>query len=230
MRAGITILIFLIGGLAIQAQETAEDQWSAWYIYNGNNRISERWSLHTEAQFRYYGTTENFNQLILRTALNHHIDPNTMASIGYGFIETDPTFGDMTEEARVQEHRIYGQFVMRSKLWEFRIAHRYRLEHRMLDHGGETDNRQRARYQLKLNLPLTDTFFLSFYDEILLNLQDSLFDQNRLYAALGVNITANSSLQIGYMRNQFSDAVYNRLQVGISFNPDLRKLFPKKKP
>ena len=230
MKAWNLILVLLIGSLTAHAQETAEDHWSAWYMYTGDNRVSERLSVHTEAQLRYYRTTENLNQLVLRTALNYHIDPNTSASIGYGHIDTDPSFGEMPGEVKVKENRIYGQFVMKSRLWEFQVGHRYRLEHRMLDFGEDTDNQQRARYQLQLTLPLTDTFFLSFYDEVMINLQDDLFDQNRLYAALGVNITWNSSLQIGYMRNQFSNAVYDRLQLGVQFNPDLRGLFAKKKP
>lgn len=229
MNARTLILFFLMGSVASHAQETAEDPWSAWYMYFGTNRVSERFSIHTEAQLRYYETTENFNQSILRTALNYHINPNAMASIGYGFIDTDPSFGELPGEVNVKENRIYGQLVLRDQLWEFQIRHRYRLEHRILDLGDVTDTRHRARYQLQLTLPLTDTFFLNFSDELMINLQDDLFDQNRLYAALGVNITWNSSIQVGYMRNQFSNTVHDRLQIGVYYNPDLRSLFVKKK-
>lgn len=223
------ILLFLIGSMVSHAQETAEEKTSGWYMYFGTNRVSERLSIHTEAQFRFYGTMDNLNQFQLRTALNYHMGPNAMASIGYVHADTDPTFEELPGEANVKENRIYGQFVMKNQLWEFLVRHRYRLEHRIFDSGDTTDNRQRARYQLQLTLPLTDTFFLNFSDELLINLQDDLFDQNRLYGALGVNITWNSSIEIGYMRNQFSHAVYNRLMVGVHFNPDLRSLFVKKK-
>ena len=81
-----------------------------------------------------------------------------------------------------------------------------------------------------MTLPLTNTFYLNFYDELFINLQDDLFGQNRLYAAVGVNVTENSSVQLGYMRNQFPNAVYDRLQVAVFYNPDLRGLFNKKKP
>jgi len=74
-----------------------------------------------------------------------------------------------------------------------------------------------------MTLPLTDTFFLNFYDEIFLNLQDSVFGQNRLYAAIGMHITSNSSIQFGYLKNHFPSANFDRIQVGVFFNPDLRK-------
>ena len=83
--------------------------------------------------------------------------------------------------------------------------------------------------ELKMSM-MTNTFFLNFYDELFINLQDDLFGQNRLYGALGVNVTENSSIQIGYLRNQFQNAVYDRLQFAVFYNPDLRGLFKKKKP
>ena len=91
------------------------------------------------------------------------------------------------------------------------------------------DLRHRARYRLQLTLPLTRTFFLNFYDEIFINLQDNLFDQNRLYGAFGVHVTENSNVQFGYLRNQFSNQVFDRFQIAFFYNPDLRGIFKKKK-
>ncbi|WP_421806169.1 DUF2490 domain-containing protein, partial [Flagellimonas sp.] len=101
---------------------------------------------------------------------------------------------------------------------------------RFFDFGDVTDTQHRARYRIQVTLPLTDTFFLNFYDELFINLQDNLFDQNRLYAAFGVNITENSNIQLGYLRNQFANAVFDRLQFAVFYNPDLRGFFKKKQP
>ena len=128
-----------------------------------------------------------------------------------------------------KEHRIFEQFILKNKVWEFLFEHRYRLEQRFLDFGSTTETQHRARYRIQMTLPLTNTFFLNFYDELFINLQDDLFGQNRLYGAVGINITENSSVQFGYLRNQFVNAVYDRLQVGFFYNPDLRGLFSKKK-
>ena len=72
-------------------------------------------------------------------------------------------------------------------------------------------------------MPLSDTFFINVYDEIFLNLQNELFNQNRLYTAVGVKINKNSKVQLGYLKNNFSNASFDRLQLGISINTDFRK-------
>ena len=225
----LTGLFILLGSLTINAQRPGEDEMGAWYMYFGTNKVSERFSIHTEAQFRFYETTENFNQMLLRTGLNYHIDPNAIATAGYAFIDTDNNFYEFEGEVNSKEHRIFEQFILKNKIWEFLFEHRYRLEQRFLDFGETTDTQHRARYRIQMTLPLTNTFFLNFYDELFVNLQDDLFGQNRLYAAVGVNITENTSVQLGYLRNQFANAVYDRLQFAFFYNPDLRELFKSKK-
>ncbi|WP_375324843.1 DUF2490 domain-containing protein [Flagellimonas sp. GZD32] len=225
----IATLFFFFGLLMANAQQPGEDEMGAWYMYFGTNKVSERFSIHTEAQFRFYEATSNFNQMLLRTGLNYHINPNAIATAGYGYIDTDNTFFEFENEVNSKEHRIFEQFILKNKVWELLFEHRYRLEQRFLDFDGVKDTQHRARYRIQMTLPLTDTFFLNFYDELFINLQDDLFGQNRLYGAVGVNITENSSIQIGYLRNQFSNAVYDRLQFAVFYNPDLRRLFKNKK-
>lgn len=220
-------LFSLFGFLAVSAQQPGEDEMGTWFMYFGTNKVAERFSIHTEAQFRFYETTSNFNQMLLRTGLNYHINPNAIATAGYGYIDTDNTFYEFEGESNSKEHRIFEQFILKNKVWEFLFEHRYRLEQRFMDFGDVTETQHRARYRIQMTLPLTDTFFLNFYDELFINLQDDLFGQNRLYGAVGVNVTENSSIQVGYLRNQFPNAVYDRLQIGVSYNPDLRGLFKK---
>ncbi|BDW91252.1 DUF2490 domain-containing protein [Muricauda ruestringensis] len=226
----LAALFFILISGYVNAQQPGEDETGSWFMYFGTNKISERFSIHSEAQFRFYETTSNFNQMLLRTGLNYHIDPNAIATAGYAFIDTDNSFFEFEGEINSKEHRIFEQFILKNKVWEFLFEHRYRLEQRFLDFGDYTETQHRARYRIQMTLPLTNTFFLNFYDELFINLQDDLFGQNRLYGALGVNVTENSSIQIGYLRNQFQNAVYDRLQFAVFYNPDLRGLFKKKKP
>ncbi|MEP0132006.1 MAG: DUF2490 domain-containing protein [Eudoraea sp.] len=222
MRKLVAIVIFFIVAIT-QAQETGEDKLGAWYMYFGMNKVSERFSIHSEAQFRYYETTSNFNQLLLRIGLNYHISPEAIATIGYGYIDTDTSFEDIPNQNKLLENRIFEQFILKNKVWELLFEHRFRFEQRFLNSGNSSDTQHRARYRLQITLPLTNTFFLNFYDEIFLNLQDEIFGQNRLYAALGLNIVENLSLQLGYLKNHFSTTNFDRLQVGVFYNPDLRR-------
>lgn len=219
----ITLLVIVLLSGALSAQNTGEENWGAWYMYFGTNKISDNFSLHTEAQFRYYETTSNFNQLLLRTGINYHINPEAIVTLGYGYISTDGTFEEFSGEINAKENRIFQQLILKNKVGEFLFEHRYRLEQRFIDFGDITDTQHRARYRLQVTLPLTDIFFINVYDEVFLNLQDEVFGQNRLYAALGLHITANSSMQIGYLKNHFSVINYDRLQVGFFYNPDLRR-------
>lgn len=229
-------LFCLLLSISLTAQETGEDNWGIWYMYFGTNKVAENWSIHSEAQFRYYETSGNFNQLLLRTGANYHINPNAIATLGYGYIDTDPSFMDEPIRdgsfagSQILEHRIFEQFILKNKVWEFLFEHRYRFEQRFIynkDLSTSSDEiretQHRARYRLQMTLPLTDTFFLNFYDEVFLNLQDSVFGQNRLYAAIGIHLTSNSSIQFGYLKNHFPTANFDRFQVGFFFNPDLRK-------
>ncbi len=234
--APFAVLFLLLLGLPperLAAQQTGEEELGAWYMYFGMNRFAERWSLHTEAQWRLYQWDRNFNQLLLRTGVNYHIGQNAIATLGYAYIDTDPTYEEVPPQDlgfagnQVSENRIFEQFILLDKLWEFRFEHRYRFEQRFINFNGENDTRHRARYRLQVTLPLTNTFFINLYDEIFLNLQDEVFDQNRLYAALGVHLTENSSIQVGYLKNHFRNTNFDRLQFALFYNPDLRGLFKK---
>ncbi|NKI32714.1 DUF2490 domain-containing protein [Croceivirga thetidis] len=229
------LYVFLLLGTTLIAQQPGEEENGIWYMYFGMNKISEKFSIHTEAQFRYYETSANFNQLLLRTGLNYHINPNAIATLGYAYIDTDPSFdSNETLVNDIGENRIFQQFILKNKVWEFLFEHRYRLEQRFIKVEDENspffDDRteHRARYRIQMTLPLTDTFFLNFYDELFINLQDNLFGQNRLYGAVGVNLTDNSSLQFGWLRNQFSNTVFNRFQIAFFYNPDLSGVFKEK--
>ena len=171
MKKFIVVISFLIV-YSLSAQQPGEDDNGIWYMYFGTNKIAERWSIHTEAQFRYFETSSNFNQLLLRTGLNYHINPNAIALIGYGYIRTDPDFSDfriiddiIIDDIRIDEHRIFEQFILKNKVGEFLFEHRYRLEQRFInvaDRGDFQFDRRtdhRARYRLQVTLPLSNVFF-----------------------------------------------------------------------
>ena len=222
MRKTVTLLA-LFFTLSNFAQQIGDDKLGSWHMYFGTNKISEKLSIHTEAQLRYYENGKNFNQLLLRTGLNYHINPNAIATFGYGHITTDGTFEEFPDEENSKENRIFQQFILKNTVGKFKFEHRYRLEQRFIKFADRKDTQHRARYRIQVTYPLSDVFFLNFYDEIFLNLQDDVYGQNRLYGAIGANVFKNTSVQIGYLKNHFPSANFDRLQIGVFFNPDLRK-------
>ena len=224
------LLLALFFAISTFAQEIGDDKLGSWHMYFGTNRISEKLSIHTEAQLRYYENGKNFNQLLLRTGLNYHINADAIVTGGYAYIDTDPSFeGNENQVNNIAEHRIFQQLILKNKVGKFLFEHRYRLEQRFIAVENknspfyEKSTQHRARYRLQVTYPLSDIFFLNFYDEIFLNLQDNVYGQNRLYGAVGAHVFKNTSVQVGYLKNHFPSANFDRLQIGVFFNPDLRK-------
>ena len=214
-----TLGIFAIAG----AQETGEDNLGAWYMYFGTNKLSEKWSLHTEAQFRFYEVASNFNQLLLRTGGNYHISEKAIATFGYAYINTNTSFEDLPNEENSSEHRIFQQFILKNEVGKFAFEHRYRIEQRFIDTQAGNSTEHRGRYRLQLTYPLSDKWFLNAYDEVFINFQDDLFGQNRLYGALGYKANKDLSFQLGFLKNHFEDTQFDRLQMAVFFNTDLSK-------
>lgn len=219
---------FIFSVFNLNAQEPDKDQWGTWYRYFGKYRISEKVSILTEVQLRYYERTKNFNELVLRGAGNYEFTNNISARIGYAYLSTDDSFEEFPGETNIKEHRIFEQVLLKNQIWEIHLEHRYTLEQRFLEFDDRTDTQHRARYRLQLTVPLTDIFFLNLSEEVMLNLQGEIFNQNRLYAGLGVHVTNNLSVEAGFLKTHFATNSYERLLLGVAYNPDLRSIFKKK--
>jgi hypothetical protein len=222
-----TMALLLITLLTIQytnAQENGQDDVGSWFMFFGNTRLSKRISISPEVQYRTYEFGSNFNQLLLRNGVNWHINKSTIATLGYGYISTDGTFNEPAGEQNTLEHRLYGQFTSKNSLGKFKATHRYRFEQRFINSPvSGNDTQYRMRYLLRLSYPISNKWFVSAYDEIFINLQEPLFSQNRLYAALGYHINSTISTQVGYLKNHFTGKNYNRFQIGIWYKLDLIK-------
>ncbi len=222
-------VFLLLGATNLFAQTTGEDKLGNWLMYFGNNKLSDKYSIHTEAQLRLYETAGNFNQLLLRVGLNRQISPQSMVTLGYGYIPTESFSKDETK-VNTREHRIWEQLILTNKVGRVYFEHRYRLEQRWISSSAAEDSYlNRARYRLLANIPLNNaqmdekTLFLSVYDEIFLNINDNPFDQNRLYGALGYKFSKSFSMQAGYLRHRLGKANFDRLQLGLFLNTDFSK-------
>jgi hypothetical protein len=224
MKKLIALLVLIISTQFAQAQNDGQQDLGSWAMLFTKNKISEKMSIHAEAQYRNYEFGSNFNQLLLRTALNYDISDKAMASFGYGYITTDGTFEEPEGEENTIENRIYQQLVLRNNIGKLKFSHRYRLEQRFINRpitGNDTEHR--ARYFLRLTYPLSKRFYLTAYDEVFINLQAPTFGQNRLYGALGVNLNANMRFETGFLKNHIGNRNFERFQAAIFINTDLRK-------
>lgn len=196
-----------------------------WLMYFGMNKVSNKFSIHTEVQYRNHTAAPiNIEQLLLRTGLNYHFSDRAFATAGYGYI-LSYDYDSEQKSAETQEHRIWQQFILTHNIGRVKFEHRYRIEQRWVNE----DYRNRLRYRLmlfvSLNRPKIEkgAFFIGLYDEVFVNTEKTFFDRNRAYAALGYQIHKAVGVQAGMLHQQLNNFGKWYMQFAVVYNPDLRK-------
>jgi hypothetical protein len=244
------ILLFVAFAMATTsfAQKQISDQEHAWLMYFGNHRITDRWGIHTEYQWRRADGFEHWQQSLLRLGIDYYAKNGAQYTAGYGWIRSFQ-YGDQPIAHSSNEHRIWEQTITKSKIGRIDLQHRYRLEQRYIENwvkdseGVYAQNgfyfRQRVRYRMLLIVPISrkemsdKTLFFAAYDEPFLGfgkgISKNVLDQNRLYCALGWRFNATCNIQLGYL-NQYvvkKDGIQaernHTLQAAITYNLDWRK-------
>lgn len=202
-----------------------EDKVGNWLMYFGKNQISDKFSIHSEIQFRNHTITpNNTEQWLLRLGLNYHFSEKAFVTAGYAYISSY-VYDSEQKSPETEEHRIWQQFILTNKIGRVKFEHRYRIEQRWVNQN----YKNRFRYRLMLFIPLNKpkieekTLFLGLYDEIFLNTKETFFDRNRAYGALGYQFNKTTSVQVGMMHQQVNDFGKWYLQFALFFNTDFRK-------
>ncbi|GGE96732.1 hypothetical protein GCM10011383_04410 [Hymenobacter cavernae] len=212
-------------------------------MYFGDARFAERWSLHTEFQYRRTNGLRDPQQYFYRIGLNYHASEKLMLTAGYVYLLSLP-YGDYPDPGRSWERRFYQQLQLEETYGKLGIMHRFRQEQRWLrDAGSDTYKiSNRSRYRIQLTLPIKgkndepNTLYVTAYNDLFIsygpNVKQNIFNQNRLYGALGYQFTKATSLELGYLYQivQHDDGQvfeYNHtLQASLTVNPDFRKNKP----
>lgn len=239
------VLVFIVslithGSLLSQNQITPNPH-GGWLIYAGDNKINERVGVHSEAQFRNFLLSNTIHQLLLRPGINYYMSSTSMLSAGYGFIHTHPS-NQKVLGVRTLEHRIWQQLILRQPVGEVSIEHRYRLEQRFINdldaNSSIFDNRIRYRFQAMIPIhaviPSLQGVFINSYNEFFANLgrgtSAEIFDRNRLYFALGYQVSSQMNFQLGYLKqlvNMPSNSTFevnHNLQISVFYNVDLESM------
>ncbi len=213
------ILLFIILSTNSFAQKTDIGNW---FIYFGNQQINKKINWHNEVQYRNYNVVGDMQQLILRTGIGYNLtENNNNVLLGYGYIQSKNYVPNKTEKVTSNEHRIFQQFITRQNFGRVFLQHRYRVEERFL----KDDFQMRFRYFIAANIPINkktmapQALYASAYNEVFVNAQNTHFDRNRLYGAIGYVFNKYIKAEVGFMaqtlqsgnRNQFQIACFNNL-------------------
>jgi hypothetical protein len=221
---------------------------NAWFMYFGTHKLSDKWGLHLEAQSRRSDIISDAQQLLLRGGINYHINPQLTATVGYCFVETYP-YGKLPAKIKFPENRLWQQLQFKNQVGSFEWISRFRLEERYVhvpilkgsvyEPNDTATHTNRFRLLNRFSVPfkgktiVDKSFYLSVYDEIMVNFGEkvglNLFDQNRVYIAIGYKLPKVGRLEVGYL-NQWivkgdgkTIEDNNTLQVGLSANIDFYK-------
>ncbi len=214
----VFLFISLLFSILVCSQDLNENDWGSWIMLYGTNKISNDFDIITEFRLHHYKVFEDLDNQFIRTGLNYQIASGVAVTAGYIH-----QYSETIENTEVSENRPYEEITLKNKIKKLSISHRYRIEHRWINRNGSTDFSNRMRYRLMLSLPLFDKFYAKFFDEVFINLQEPIFNQNRLHIGLGYTFDPNFKLELGYLKNHFSSINYDILRIGILFNTDLRK-------
>lgn len=222
---------------------------NAWLMYFGDHKISKYWGIHIEGQIRRNDFVQQWQQLLLRTGINYHINEQIFATVGYCFVETYP-YGDFPVKSSFPEHRLWEQLQIKNQIQQFEWISRFRLEQRFSElpilntisntyEPGDALYTNRFRLLNRVSIPFSGqkiidkSFYISFYDELFINFGKNvglnLFDQNRAYAAIGYKIPKMGRLEIGYLEQTiiksdgFKIENNHTIQLGLSSNIDFMK-------
>ncbi|MFT4585757.1 MAG: hypothetical protein ACI915_005355 [Gammaproteobacteria bacterium] len=210
----------------LASAEVDEGEIGAWYMYLWNTSLPDsQFGFQGDVQHRNWDLGGDLEQLLVRGGLSWSPEnSNSKYTFGYAHI-TSGVFGPSSSST--EENRIYQEASIPQRYGEkLFVTHRLRLEQRWVENQ---DFRNRFRYFLNLNYPLNrsdlgrGSVYVSFYNEIFLNLEKDIgnnrrvdiFDRNRTYLGLGYSLTDKARFQFGYMHQKTDNVDKGQLQFSL---------------
>lgn len=210
--AGILIITSVLQ-LEAYAQAKSKEvniQSQGWISINSTIRLYKNFGIIADAHMRRNNFFADPSFYFLRVGANYWLEENITATLGYAHMWVAPAKSDWHHFA--QEHRVYQQIQMISKIGKIGLLNRLRNEERwqekivndkFINSYKFTD---RIRYLLSFTIPvfknpyypaavISDEIAFQFGKEIVYN----TFDQNRAFLGIKQIISKSLSFDLGYM-------------------------------
>lgn len=219
LYTALLIELLLINKTFAQNTRITDNNTIGWFNYFGTFKLNNKIAIHTEYQHRRDNFISDKQQGLLRVGLNYQINSKVQLRLGYAWIETYP-YGDIPINGfgkDFTEHRTFEAITLTDKVSIIDLSHRFILEQRWigrysnvsLSNEDEFLFLNRLRYMFRIQLPLkgkaieSKTPYLAIYDEVFVgfggNVNENVFDQNRLGILLGYKFNNSLRIEAGYL-------------------------------
>lgn len=216
----LCLAVFEISVIPLNARisnvETGNQQWLQYY---SEVKIAPKWSILSDAGYRWRNLSNRNSQCIIRTGGTYYLNSNIAVALGIALSET---FSN-TELNKI-EFRPYQEFTHKYILENISIKQRIRLEERYfktienekLIH--DYSSNFRFRYSIIMTFPLAilsssdnkKKILFNVGNEIFINTksrtQNNIFDQNRILIGPTFQFNKNIAISLIY-NNQFNKSI-----------------------
>ena len=221
MKKLLLVIILFLNGLVSYSQNSriTDPNSIVWYAFTANIKLNNKWSLNSELQWRRDELIAEPMQNLLRTGINYTVNPKLSIRAGYALAETY-NYGDISLNnlgKQFTEHRFWQMVNLSDKIRNFELSHRFMLEQRwigrysnaLLEKEDQFVYSNRFRYMFRIQIPFKgnsigdNTPYAAVYDELLIgfgkNVNENVFDQNRLGIILGYRFSSKIRIEGGYL-------------------------------
>ncbi len=216
------LLIIIVSNLQSLAQTAPGfiprynyNNYNIWISTVGVAKLTPKIDLYSDLQIRQSNFGKSPMQYIIRPGLLYNLNNQFSLGVGYAYVLTCKYGHIAQNKFTFPEHRLWEQFILKSKVNRVEFAQRIRMEQRWLGEVSQNMEVDKYRYQNRLriltrvNIPLNGVnmekgiFYFAAYEELFVNfgkyVGGNIYDQNRLYCGLGYNAGSSIKIEIGYL-------------------------------
>lgn len=215
------LMLFLVSIQTIKAQGNRSHDYNTvgWYNAFLTYQVNQKWSIHGEFQWRRAELIKTAQQNLYRTGVNYQIHNQVLLRAGFAYADTYP-YGKVPIQSTAKlfpEYRTFQMVQINNPIGNIALSHRFMLEQRWVGVYSNTSLKSvdnyvyvnRARYMARIQVPLKALFlenkgpYIAAYDEIMIgfgkNINQNIFDQNRLGALFGLKLNDQIRMEAGYI-------------------------------
>jgi hypothetical protein len=206
----------------LHGQDNSENRSGSWLVVDGNNKIHKNWSIPIVGILRHHDIFEKYEFAFIRTGVTYQFNEASTFTTGIAFLSSKNYTGS-EDFKNATQFWVYEQYTLTSKSKGNIISHRWRLETRWKKNADELHINNRIRYRFQYMKPIYKNIHIRSFNELFFNLESPLFNQNRFYIGLGQTLSPSIKIDIGYVKNHFSNSDHDAIRMSLTFKTDFTK-------